>query len=100
VSNPEQFPDAFATITRQRPHAPLVQPSAANNVRRRLIADYAATQRLPAMYGFRDFAEAGGLMAYGQSIADLNRRAATYVDISKHVGRVNRESMVVDPLAA
>jgi putative tryptophan/tyrosine transport system substrate-binding protein len=80
VSNPQQFPDAFATITRQRPHALLVQPSAANNVRRRLIADYAATQRLPAMYGFRDFAEAGGLMAYGQSIADLNRRAATYVD--------------------
>jgi putative tryptophan/tyrosine transport system substrate-binding protein len=80
VSNPQQFPDAFATITRQRPHALLVQPSGANNVRRKLIADYAATQRLPAMYGFRDFAEAGGLMAYGQSIADLNRRAATYVD--------------------
>jgi len=80
VSRPEQFPDAFATITRQRPNALLVQPSAANSVRRQLIADFAATRRLPAMYGFRDFVDAGGLMAYGQSIAELNRRAATYVD--------------------
>jgi putative ABC transport system substrate-binding protein len=32
------------------------------------------------MYGFRDFVEAGGLIAYGQSIADLNRRAGDYVD--------------------
>ena len=43
------------------------------------IADFAARNRLPAMYGFREFAEAGGLMAYGANLADLYRRAATYV---------------------
>jgi putative ABC transport system substrate-binding protein len=80
VSKPEQFPDAFAVVTRQRPNALLIQPSAANYVRRQLIADFAATQRLPAMYGFSDFVDAGGLMAYGQSVAELNRRAAIYVD--------------------
>ncbi len=35
---------------------------------------------MPAMYGWREFAEAGGLMAYGPHYADLFRRAATYVD--------------------
>jgi putative ABC transport system substrate-binding protein len=80
VTRPEQLPGAFTAIRQQRPDALLVQPSAANLLRRQLIADFAATQRLPAMYGFRDFVEAGGLMAYGQSIAELYRRAANYVD--------------------
>ena len=44
------------------------------------IADLAARNRLPAMYGFREYAEAGGLMAFGANLADLYRRAATYVD--------------------
>ena len=44
------------------------------------IADLAARNQLPAMYGFRQYAEAGGLMAFGTSLADLSRRAATYVD--------------------
>src|SRR5439155_22209325 len=44
------------------------------------IADLAGRNQLPAMYGFRQYAEAGGLMAFGTSLADLSRRAATYVD--------------------
>jgi len=36
--------------------------------------------RLPAMYGFRENVEAGGLMSYGTSLPDLIRRAAGYVD--------------------
>jgi putative ABC transport system substrate-binding protein len=36
--------------------------------------------RLPAMHGFREFAEAGGLMSYGPNMPDLFRRAADYVD--------------------
>src|SRR5207247_10587991 len=39
-----------------------------------------ATPRLPAMYGLTAFVEAGGLMAYGASLRELYRRAATYVD--------------------
>jgi len=80
VSRPEQLADAFAAITGHKAHALLVQPSSINFTRKEFITDFAMTQRLPAMYGFRDFVEAGGLMAYGQSVADLNRRAGDYVD--------------------
>jgi putative ABC transport system substrate-binding protein len=44
------------------------------------IVDRAAKHRLPAMYPFRDYVDAGGFMSYGISITDLWRRAATYVD--------------------
>ena len=40
----------------------------------------AAKNRLPAVYPWREFVDAGGLMAYGPDLADLSRRAATYVD--------------------
>jgi putative ABC transport system substrate-binding protein len=49
------------------------------NERRRLV-DLAAKHRLPGVYGFREYVDAGGLMAYGPNVADLFRRAATYVD--------------------
>jgi putative ABC transport system substrate-binding protein len=41
---------------------------------------FAARSRLPAISGVREFADAGGLLAYGASLADLTRRAAGYVD--------------------
>ncbi len=44
------------------------------------VVELAAKSRLPAMSGEPDFARAGGLMAYGPSLADMWRRAATYVD--------------------
>jgi len=69
------------------------------NERRRLV-DLVAKNRLPAVYIAREFVDAGGLMSYGPSIADSFRGAATYVDISKHVGRVNRESIVINAVAA
>ena len=47
---------------------------------RRQIADLAAKFRLPTMYGYRDFAEAGGLMSYGTDRRQMYRRAAEYVD--------------------
>jgi putative ABC transport system substrate-binding protein len=49
------------------------------NERRRLV-DLAAKNRLPAVYPWREGVDAGGLMAYGPSVSDLFRRAATYVD--------------------
>jgi hypothetical protein len=64
------------------------------------LADLAAKSRLPATYTNRLPVEAGGLMSYGPSFSDLWRRAAGYVDISKHVGRVNSESIVVDEIVA
>ena len=47
---------------------------------RRQIADLAAKNRLPAIYGLRMFVDAGGLVSYGADLADLYRRAAGYVD--------------------
>jgi ABC-type uncharacterized transport system substrate-binding protein len=44
------------------------------------LADLAAKTRLPAVYPWREGADAGGLMAYGPNIPDLFRRAATHVD--------------------
>jgi putative ABC transport system substrate-binding protein len=44
------------------------------------IVELAMTNRLPAMYGFRDFVDAGGLIAYGVNVPYLCRRAAIYVD--------------------
>jgi len=40
----------------------------------------AAQRRLPAMYGFREFPDSGGLMSYGANLDDIHRRSATYVD--------------------
>jgi len=48
------------------------------NERQRLV-DLAAKNRLPAVYPFREFVDAGGLMAYGANAPDMWRRAATYV---------------------
>jgi putative ABC transport system substrate-binding protein len=50
---------------------------AAKNAR---LAELAAKSHRPAVYELKDHAEAGGLMAYGPSIPDMDRRAATYVD--------------------
>ena len=47
---------------------------------RRPIVEFAAKQRVPAIYPFREHVEAGGLMAYGVNLPDLARRAATSVD--------------------
>ena len=77
---PADFDRAFLDMTRARAGALSVQPSAMFfNVRRRLV-ELAAKNRLPAVYTSREFADAGGLMAYGPNVADLYRRAATYVD--------------------
>jgi putative ABC transport system substrate-binding protein len=45
-----------------------------------LLVELAAAHRMPAIYTFRDFVEAGGLMSYGVSLPDLYRRAAGYAD--------------------
>jgi putative tryptophan/tyrosine transport system substrate-binding protein len=86
---------AFSEISNARAHALTVFPSTMFFNERSRIADLAAKNRVPAVYPLREFVEAGGLMSYGTNLADLFRRAATYVDISKCVGRVNCSRVLV-----
>jgi putative ABC transport system substrate-binding protein len=71
---------AFAAMTRAGVAAVIELPDAMFYAQRRRIADLAVKHRLPMISAFREFVEAGGLMAYGADIADLLRRSATYVD--------------------
>src|SRR5262249_29250729 len=80
IGEPKDLDSAFSQMTKGRAGAVLIRGGALLSDQRIRIADLAARSRLPAIYWDRSFAEAGGLMAYGHSPADLSRRAATYVD--------------------
>jgi ABC-type uncharacterized transport system substrate-binding protein len=71
---------AFAALPKANVNALLVVLSPQTTQHSKIIVDLALKQRLPGMYPTRQFAEEGGLMAYGPLIGDLYRRAATYVD--------------------
>jgi putative ABC transport system substrate-binding protein len=77
---PSDIDNAFAAMARERAGAVIVLADTTFIAHRARIAGLAAKSRLPAVYGLTDHAQAGGLMAYGPNIADLYRRAATYVD--------------------
>ncbi len=77
---PADIDRAFSDMTRARAGALTVFSTPMFSTERRRLVDLAAKNRLPTMFSFRDYVDAGGLMAYGPSLADLARRAATYVD--------------------
>ena len=77
---PDDFDRAFSDMTTARAGALTVLASNMILGERRRLVDLAAKNRLPAVYPLREFVDAGGLMAYGPNVADLFRRAATYVD--------------------
>jgi len=77
---PADFDRAFSDMTRARADALTVLTSSMFFFERRRLVDLAAKNRLPAVYPWREFVDAGGLMAYGANIPDMFRRAATYVD--------------------
>jgi putative tryptophan/tyrosine transport system substrate-binding protein len=80
VRSREEFEGAFQLATKERADGLVVLPSPLTNLYRRTLVTLAARTRLPAVYPLREYAEVGGLIAYGASIPDLYRRAATYVD--------------------
>ena len=77
---PSEIDAAFAAMRSQRAGGVLVARDALILQQRTQIAALAAKGRLPAVYGFRENAEAGGLMSYGANVSAMYRRAATYVD--------------------
>ena len=81
VLGPKDIETAFRAASKGRAEAVLALSSGGILLSQRAqLADLAVKSRLPAIYQSRSYVEAGGLMSYGASITDLNRRAATYVD--------------------
>jgi putative ABC transport system substrate-binding protein len=80
VRGPGEIDPAFSTIARERPAVLLVAPSPLFFGQRRRLAELAVKHRLPTVFAQREFAEAGGLIAYGTNLAERFRRAAVYVD--------------------
>jgi putative ABC transport system substrate-binding protein len=79
VSSANQFESAFAAMMQERPDALSLTADPFHMTHVGWVIDFAAQHGLPAMYVVRDNVEAGGLISYGPSIADLYRRAAGYV---------------------
>ena len=77
---PSEFETAFRAAAKGRAKAILVLTGPVVNSQRRQIAALAAKHRVPAIFPFPEYVEAGGLMSYGTSVSDSYRRAATYVD--------------------
>jgi len=81
VVRAEDLDRAFSAIMKDRAQALIVAPvNPVAFANRSQIASFTQTNRLPSMYGQREFVDGGGLMSYGPSIPDMHRRAATYVD--------------------
>ena len=72
------FDGAFSTLVQQRATALLVCSSPFFNIRRQQLVVLAARHALPAIFEWREFAEAGGLMSYGTSISDAYRQTGVY----------------------
>ena len=79
IRAPEEFEDVFATLAR-RADAIFVPADSMFYQYRVRLAQLAVKTRLPAMWGLREQAEVGGLMAYATDLRDLGRRAAIFVD--------------------
>jgi ABC-type uncharacterized transport system substrate-binding protein len=76
----DEIEGAFAVMVRERAGAVLVAQDPLVFSARRQVVLLAARHRLPAVYGVREFAEAGGLMSYGPNLTHQFRHAAVYVD--------------------
>lgn len=80
VRDLQEIERAFDMLTKGRADGLIVLPHPVTFGHQRRIVELAAKYRLPGMYPWAEFAEAGGLMAYSASRPDMFRRAATYVD--------------------
>jgi putative ABC transport system substrate-binding protein len=79
ASSDAEIETAFANIVQARPGALLVGADPFFNSRRGLIVALAARHAVPAIYEWREFAEAGGLVSYGTSLVEAYRQQGIYV---------------------
>jgi putative ABC transport system substrate-binding protein len=80
VRSLDDFDGAFARAKKDRAQALITNTSGLINTQQRQVLDFAVKNRLPAMYPYSEFVEAGGLMSYAPNYTDLYRRAADFVD--------------------
>src|SRR5215813_12439094 len=80
IRNVEDIESAFEKVRKIGSQAFTTAPDPVMRLNRIKLLDFAAKNRLPAMYGTLDFADAGGLMSYAPNTIDFYRRAAKYVD--------------------
>jgi putative ABC transport system substrate-binding protein len=80
VGTSSELEDTFASMQKQHAEAVLLGADSMFFAERRRIVGLANKSRLPAMFHWRAYVDAGGLMCYGPSFAEANRRAAHYVD--------------------
>ena len=80
VRSLDDFDSAFARAKKEGAQALITTTGGLIATQQRRVLDFAAKNRLPAMYHNSEFVEAGGLMSYAPNIADLFRRAADFVD--------------------
>jgi putative ABC transport system substrate-binding protein len=80
VRQVDEFNAAFSTLATAKPDAMIVLADRFLLAHRTEIVNFAATNRLPAMYAYRTFVDAGGLLSYAPSDLDQFRRTADYVD--------------------
>jgi putative tryptophan/tyrosine transport system substrate-binding protein len=78
--NLQDFESVFATLAKERAEALMVVYGIVFNAQRQRVVELSLRARLPTITTQHEFVEAGGLMSYGQSARDFNRRAAFYVD--------------------
>ena len=80
VRSLDDFEGAFARAKKDGAQALITTTGALINTQQRRVLDFAAKSRLPAIYHYSEFVEAGGLMSYAPNYTDLYRRAADFVD--------------------
>jgi putative ABC transport system substrate-binding protein len=80
VRSPQDFAPAFKRMGEEKSEALYILASSFANLHRSKLAELALAHKVPAMYAFREFAEAGGLVTYGAPVSDGFKRAAYQID--------------------
>jgi len=101
VGSPADFEPAFNRMIEEKCDALYIVASTFANAHWEKLAQLALDYRLPAMYGFREFAYFDGLLSYGANLSDGWRRAAAFVDKnSQGIAAVGFAGRATDPLRA
>jgi putative ABC transport system substrate-binding protein len=80
LQRPEDLTAAFAKIKAARPQGLIAPPNSLLYAHRREVIEFAAATRLPAVYGFRELVQEGGLMSLSPSLSEIAARGGLYVD--------------------